>query len=98
MDELLKDLENDLYEGYRFWTKAVCEGESFNDAETFRYLAVRLASLGWVKPVRCGECEYEKDCEQIIIKSHEAGAEYLTYCSEGERVVAKSATGEEVAE
>lgn len=53
------------------------------------YIADRLAELGYVKVVRCGECvEWHpgSPCENCT--EHQ-------FCSAGERVVAKDATGEE---
>lgn len=61
-----------------------------------KYVAARLAELGYVKVVRCGECVYEKHCLQRIHNRAIGLAEDLDYCSEGKRVVAKNATGEEV--
>ena len=53
-------------------------------------VAARLAELGYVKAVRCGECRL-----QHSPYCYYEGFDDKGYCPEGERVVAKDATGEE---
>ena len=60
-----------------------------------QHVAGRLAELGYVKVVRCGECKFKKHCEQLIGNTATGWPTSIDYCSAGERVVAKDATGEE---
>ena len=55
-------------------------------------IADRLEELGYAKVVRCRECKHYEDCNHWLPILEEN----LWFCSEGERVVAKDATGEEV--
>ena len=50
---------------------------------------------GYVKVVRCGECKLRKHCGMLIDNTAVGWPTSIDYCSAGERVVAKDATGEE---
>ena len=87
MSELRKDLLNILTKEVVRWG---------DDAETRKpgayFLAACLEELGYAKVVRCRECKHYEDCNHWLPILEEN----LWFCSEGERVVAKDATGEEV--
>lgn len=55
-DELLKDLEQDVYDAYSIWASRACDGNGAEGA--FKTIATHLASLGYRKVTTCSECKY----------------------------------------
>ena len=86
MARLKKEGKHECWE----WTDGRCS------VFALQWAAARLEELGYVKVVRCGECKFKKHCEQLIGNTATGWPTSIDYCSAGERVVAKDATGEEV--
>ena len=76
MSELLKDLEAIDAEAAEFLLDSY-------PGRYVKHVAARLAELGYVKVVRCGECKL-----QHSPYCYYEGFDDKGYCPEGERVVA----------
>ena len=88
MSEMLKDLEMIDAEAAEFLLDSY-------PGRYVKHVAARLAELGYVKGVRCRECKLQKHCDMLICNTAVGLPNWIDFCSEGERVVAKNATGEE---
>lgn len=103
MSELLKDLEGIIAglaiapDDARFiWVDV--QGKKAQAEISVSNIAARLAELGYVKAVRCAECKRPEHREPGMVWCPLRLGSWMVetdYCSEGERVVAKNATGEE---
>ena len=88
MSEMLKDLEMIDAEAAEFLLDSY-------PGRYVKHVAACLEELGYVKVVRCGECKFRKHCGMLIDNTAVGWPTSIDFCSAGERVVAKDATGEE---